>query len=134
MEAVREWTRDSGVSSKLPLKPASVLAGAVLGGDSVGIMRGIAMAIAKALHRAATCHGCVSTQCRTRYCRLGEVPRECLHVRDRRLALLAVAQEFSVPLMHVLQPRALIGVTPLALEVRDEVSAADALLEAKLAA
>ncbi len=54
----RELTRDSGVSSELPLKPAAVLATAVLvpAGDLAGIVRGLAMAIAKALDDCEIVH------------------------------------------------------------------------------
>lgn len=58
----REWTRDSGVSSELPLKPASVLAQAVLyprldpRREPASIVRGLAMAIAKALDDCEIVH------------------------------------------------------------------------------
>lgn len=54
----REWTRDSGVSSELPLKPASVLAQAVLAPhhEPAAIVRGLAMAIAKALDDCEIVH------------------------------------------------------------------------------
>jgi hypothetical protein len=54
----REWTRDSGVSSELPLKPASVLAQAVLDSrrEPAAIVRGLAMAIAKALDDCEIVH------------------------------------------------------------------------------
>lgn len=54
----REWTRDSGVSSELPLKPASVLAQAVLGPrrEPAAVVRGLAMAIAKALDDCEIVH------------------------------------------------------------------------------
>lgn len=54
----REWTRDSGVSSELPLKPASVLAQAVLDPQRApaAIVRGLAMAIAKALDDCEIVH------------------------------------------------------------------------------
>lgn len=54
----RELTRDSGVSSELPLRPAAMLAWAALGRshDDAAIARGLAMAIAKAIDDCEIVH------------------------------------------------------------------------------
>lgn len=54
----RELTRDSSVSNELPLRPAAMLAWAALGRshDDAAIVRGLAMAIAKAIDDVEIVH------------------------------------------------------------------------------
>ncbi|HSR79063.1 MAG TPA: hypothetical protein VLN57_20995 [Xanthobacteraceae bacterium] len=52
----RALTKDSAISSELPLKPAAALAAAVLKGEPIDIVRGLAMAIAKALDDCEIVH------------------------------------------------------------------------------